>query len=191
MLSSLQKTPPLVRSVVPAGLVEGLCCQQYSSSPRDLDLLSLTLFWKTGPAPGSTLSPQSLLMPSTKIPVKENRIGFILARNPPGEGGGVGWGGGSRPPFNLVISAPHTPLGITELSIQQWEFGEGKTTDSAIFPKPSLPRCALWTLGLHGSLWWAPSVPCRALSRFPSFHRGSWLAFGLGEGVEQAFSLCR
>lgn len=85
----------------------------------DLNLLSMTLFWKTGLAPGSTLSPQSMLMPSTKIPGRGNRIEFVLARNRsrppqrphPGVGGGVG---GSHPPFNLVLSAPHTPLRITK-----------------------------------------------------------------------------
>lgn len=36
---------------------KAVCCEQQSNSPLDLNLLSLTLFWKTVLAPSSTLSP--------------------------------------------------------------------------------------------------------------------------------------
>ena len=106
----------LIISVIPPCLqkpwMKALCCKQYSHSLRDLNLLSVTLLWKIGLAPSSTLSPQFMLMLSTKIPGRGNRIEFIPARNHPPQPAQPrsGWRGSWVPPpiQSCTISSPHT-----------------------------------------------------------------------------------
>lgn len=109
VLNSLQREDPpfrtkiplfscvtLIVSVIPLCLgkpwIKALYCEQHSNSLRDLNLLSMTLFWKIVLAPSSTLSPQSTLMLSTKIPPKGKYIEFIPARSHPRSQPRSGWG---------------------------------------------------------------------------------------------------